>query len=1231
MINSANQTTLVFSKTLDILGEPLPTEILIAQDTKLDKLCPGKKQFAKTSDVNLFIKKLEMDNSLYEYLRVNTPIKLFIDAEIEKNEINDVNNTVKFNDIKIDKLIALIIQEVNNLTTIKITINDIVVLNASTDKKLSYHLIVANKVYFENMEMQKRFIVNVINIIKTNELYKEYNWKKDNEERVIIDSSVYCKKSLRCVNQNKFLKTNTLILTSNHKISDTIITLFNTDKLEKIQYNAFDETAKPIEKRKHVRVENKGINNIPTQKKISQFEYKNFQLNTTSLFKESKISYAELMNSTIPDYEKYVKLICIQDDFFCWLQVAKLLKKITPIDKQLNSELLFNAFSKLNKARYKPEDDLRYKTLKLATDDNDAMLKFKILKKIAKMCEPDYFEYCNQNRPIIQTLFTQNLTNIHSIIEHTRYIGHTAIENNLIQPNYAANKPLNNNTSNNNNTLQNNTLQNNNITNTTTHILNNNLFPTQDIFIMDAMMCSGKTVALIKMVEKALLENPNIKILACSPRCDYSDFFYSEFKRLGFVLYNDCNFETANLIICQMESLYKLSNLICYDWIIMDESESNLKQFTSTTMNKRGLVIKTMDRLFVNATKIILCDAFVTNKTLDFARALSKQFNKSIGMLKNTTNLHERLCYEVSCEELLELMFNCILIGETFCSCFSSKDRMMEFRDIVRQKAKDNIFSKDIESRMLFYYAHMDSVLESKTLENVNESWSQYDYVIYTPKITVGISYNVKERFDKVFFYAGVSACGRDCMQMLNRVRNSKVLYYALPTHRASKLQLKTLMSVNDMLDENKRRGTVILTEVTDLIMDSTNDTPEDKITQIKKLLEDFDLNKTEPTKWDVLFHNNVIEDLISQCYYNDVIRRYLTRCNYKQTKYVKTIANSIIQLPITTTNLITPLPTTNLATQLQITANLATPSQNTTDLATTLPTTNPMTQLPTTNLATIDLITPLLVATNLTTPLPIDFTKVSENNNIYVEQYNKIILLSREKLQLLKDKINGRKAKESDYDTIEKYYFKNIIKDGLHINIESSLFYLYYMKKRGKTILYNLFNEVNFVINYEKNTIENYTRLMLEPDIVNSSETKKIKERIAINNILGFKSSTDIVTEAKIENIQIFRDLFEKKYSYYYDIFGHSHKNIQDANNEAIAMINLDDNKSKFNSHVFYYLRGFIYSKCGMGIQSNRNEKKAGTPLISYTLTGENLINYLKVISKLNDKKIEPNGLDEF
>ena len=46
MINSANQTTLVFSKTLDILGEPFPTEILIAQDTKLDKLCPVKKQFA---------------------------------------------------------------------------------------------------------------------------------------------------------------------------------------------------------------------------------------------------------------------------------------------------------------------------------------------------------------------------------------------------------------------------------------------------------------------------------------------------------------------------------------------------------------------------------------------------------------------------------------------------------------------------------------------------------------------------------------------------------------------------------------------------------------------------------------------------------------------------------------------------------------------------------------------------------------------------------------------------------------------------------------------------------------------------------------------------------------------------------------------------------------------------------------------------------------------------------
>ena len=245
---------------------------------------------------------------------------------------------------------------------------------------------------------------------------------------------------------------------------------------------------------------------------------------------------------------------------------------------------------------------------------------------------------------------------------------------------------------------------------------------------------------------------------------------------------------------------------------------------------------------------------------------------------------------------------------------------------------------------------------------------------------------------------------------------------------------------------------------------------------------------------------------------------------------------------------------------------------------------------------------------------------KITIENDTYVEKYKKINIVTYEHIQLLESKKQKRKTSESDFETIEKFYFKNIIKNELHINIESSLFYLYYKYSNGKNILNNLYNEANFQLNYEKNIVEKTSDLIIDTKSTPSMTISKIKKIIEINKILGFKSSTDTETHASVENIELFRENFKINARTYYTIFGvGDNKLIDDA---VLTLEKIKNDKSKFNKHVYDFLQNNVYSMSGMKIQSERDTKKSNRPLLYYALiSGENLFDYMKVVENNNNK----------
>ncbi|KAJ3082836.1 hypothetical protein HK102_001438, partial [Quaeritorhiza haematococci] len=81
-----------------------------------------------------------------------------------------------------------------------------------------------------------------------------------------------------------------------------------------------------------------------------------------------------------------------------------------------------------------------------------------------------------------------------------------------------------------------------------------------------------------------------------------------------------------------------------------------------------------------------------------------------------------------------------------------------------------------------------DDIVEvMNELKDVNRSWRKYQVVVYTPSITVGVSFDIPNHFHSIFVFAGTQSCTvRDMIQACFQIRHleSKTIYYHLAPPR---------------------------------------------------------------------------------------------------------------------------------------------------------------------------------------------------------------------------------------------------------------------------------------------------------------------------------------------------------------------------------------------------------------------------------------------------------------
>lgn len=279
---------------------------------------------------------------------------------------------------------------------------------------------------------------------------------------------------------------------------------------------------------------------------------------------------------------------------------------------------------------------------------------------------------------------------------------------------------------------------------------------------------AGLGMGKSKAVENYINETKYESVYVFTPRRSYARSCFNRMKEncssKEWSLYLDEKkylLSHPNIII-QAESLHRLPYEVpdnCL--VVIDEVEAFLTQLTSTKTHREKHVenIEAFENIMKKAKKIICLDAFVSKKTLDTMSIMEVDYH----LYDFTAKLNKRRAIPVEKREVLrEKIASEVENGKKiFFFCSSVKKLQGYFLPYLKERLPNK--------KILVY-----SSVSVKNIEHVNTEWADADIVITTSTITVGINFDIKNHFNKIFCYA--SSCSknyvRDIFQSLYRVRH---------------------------------------------------------------------------------------------------------------------------------------------------------------------------------------------------------------------------------------------------------------------------------------------------------------------------------------------------------------------------------------------------------------------------------------------------------------------------
>lgn len=293
---------------------------------------------------------------------------------------------------------------------------------------------------------------------------------------------------------------------------------------------------------------------------------------------------------------------------------------------------------------------------------------------------------------------------------------------------------------------------------------------------------TGKTQVITNYLKSELEKNSATRVLFISVRKSLAHNISQRLKSEGInaIHYKDdvdvgVGLGGAQILVVQLESLMRVGPESPYDIVIIDEMRSLLGHMISPTLDGRFTdVLNRLIELCGGADKFIGMDADIDSVCANFcAQTLHLPVDITIINTYKTDHntyvectkkeLHKRFLMDVDAKLALpvdERWTDLVLCGS---------------------KRQADLLATQIGGRgaryLLLTSATADEI-KKKAMEDPNNNWGAYEYIICTPTMTVGVDVNRPGLIKTIYMFASNnSCCARDYHQMLKRVRDTVTVY----------------------------------------------------------------------------------------------------------------------------------------------------------------------------------------------------------------------------------------------------------------------------------------------------------------------------------------------------------------------------------------------------------------------------------------------------------------------
>lgn len=288
---------------------------------------------------------------------------------------------------------------------------------------------------------------------------------------------------------------------------------------------------------------------------------------------------------------------------------------------------------------------------------------------------------------------------------------------------------------------------------------------------------TGKTSNLIEAYFKNGLITDDMNILLISSRRTFGAKLLGDLGKYGFKLYSDFEdqYISHNKIICQIDSLMRLDRSR-YNIIIVDECESLARYMTSqhfTKNNKASMIISMYESYLNSADNVYILDADLSDRCVNYYQRVMNLADNEMSLIVNEFRLYED--YRVNYMRFNDWLNQIMNDIEKNRKCVIAMASNAKGKDL-----KDTIMEKFPLKKVLFLNREVDDKEKINIVSHVDEQWSRYDIVIYTPSVCMGISFDKTNHFDALYAYGCEGSLGsQEFCQMIHRVRHpkSKLLY----------------------------------------------------------------------------------------------------------------------------------------------------------------------------------------------------------------------------------------------------------------------------------------------------------------------------------------------------------------------------------------------------------------------------------------------------------------------